>query len=366
MDELYIGLMSGTSLDGIDAALVNLADGFSCIETLYEPYSPDLRTRLANLVSTQSCHFSDLLETDNQVAIVQTLAVKKLLAKAKLNADRITAIGFHGQTLFHHPLGEYGNTLQIGNPGFVAEHTGITTVSDFRRRDMAVGGQGAPFAPAFHEFLFRKPGIPRVVVNIGGIANITILPGDANQAITGFDTGPGNCLLNDWYAQHHSAQYDAQGSWASTGKCNHTALKTLLADEYFGLPIPKSTGREYFHLNWLARHLNIKELKPEDMQATLLELTCQTIALAINKFARPTQEVYVCGGGVHNELLYATLQKQLAPIKVETTAKIGLDPDWVEACAFAWFAQQTINHKPLKLQSITGAKRNCIAGAIYQ
>lgn len=366
MDELYIGLMSGTSIDGIDAAIVSFGNRFKCVQTLYEPYPPALREQLFQLVQTQGGRFSDLLDADNQVATVHALAVKKLLLKAKLNANRVRAIGFHGQTLFHHPVGAYGNTLQIGNPSFVAEHTGITTVSDFRRRDMAVGGQGAPFAPAFHEFLFRKPGVSRVVVNIGGIANITILPGDINQAMSGCDTGPANCLLDEWYAQHHPQQFDAQGTWASTGRCNTTALNTLLADPYFNKTIPKSTGREYFHLNWLRQHLNTKELKPEDLQATLLQLTCQTIADAINRFAPETEEVYVCGGGVHNDFLFSTLQWQLASIEVNTTAKIGLDPDWVEACAFAWFAQQTINHKTLNLQSITGANKNCIAGAIYK
>ena len=207
MDELYIGLMSGTSIDGVDAALVDFTHGFHCLHTLYEPYPPALREQLSKLVQAQACRFADLLEADNEVAVVHALAVKKLLASTQHNPNRIVAIGFHGQTLFHHPDAEHSNTLQIGNPSFLAEHTGITTVSDFRRRDMAAGGQGAPFAPAFHEFLFRKPGVTRCIVNIGGIANLTVLPGDTGQDILGFDTGPGNCLLDDWYARYHEGKF---------------------------------------------------------------------------------------------------------------------------------------------------------------
>ena len=217
MDELYIGLMSGTSIDGVDAALVDFTNGFHCLQTLYEPYPPALREQLSALVQARACRFADLLDADNEVAVVHALAVKKLLATTQHNPNRIAAIGFHGQTLFHHPDAEHGNTLQIGNPSFLAEHTGITTVSDFRRRDMAAGGQGAPFAPAFHEFLFRKQGVTRCIVNIGGIANITVLPGDLAQNILGFDTGPGNCLLDEWYARYHRGQFDDHGAWAASG-----------------------------------------------------------------------------------------------------------------------------------------------------
>ena len=366
MDELYIGLMSGTSIDGVDAVLVDFTNGFHCLQTLYEPYPPGLREQLSALVQAQSCRFADLLDADNEVAVVHALAVKKLLANAQHNPNRIGAIGFHGQTLFHHPDAEHGNTLQIGNPSFLAEHTGITTVSDFRRRDMAAGGQGAPFAPAFHEFLFRKQSVTRCIVNIGGIANITVLPGDPSQKIMGFDTGPGNCLLDDWYARYHDGQFDDQGAWAASGTPDPGALATLLADPYFSRPTPKSTGREYFHLDWLTQQIESTALNPQDMQATLLQLTAQTIARGIRQAAPATREVYVCGGGVHNAALFSALQQQLDSMDVATTATLGLDPDWVEAAAFAWFAQQTMHAKALKLQSITGARNNCIAGAIYQ
>lgn len=366
MDELYIGLMSGTSIDGVDAALVDFTNGFHCLQTHYEPYPGPLREQLSALVQSQACRFADLLDADNEVAVLHTLAVKKLLANAKHNPNRIVAIGFHGQTLFHHPDAELGNTLQIGNPSFLAEHTGITTVSDFRRRDMAAGGQGAPFAPAFHEFLFRTPGATRCVVNIGGIANITVLPGDSSRDITGFDTGPGNCLMDEWYTRYRIGQFDEHGAWAGSGVYHPDILATLMADPYFARPAPKSTGREYFHLGWVDQQLDSTALPPQDMQATLLQLTAQTIARGIRHAAPATKEVYLCGGGVHNTVLVSTLRALLESMTVETTAKLGLDPDWVEATAFAWFARQTIHAQVLNLQSITGASNNCIAGAIYQ
>ena len=366
MDELYIGLMSGTSADGINAALVNFHNHFECLHTFYQPYPAELRQTLLKLMRKQQAGFSELLDTDNEVAVVHVLAIKKLLTEAGINSTRIQALGFHGQTITHQPTGAHHNSLQIGDPNFLAEHSGITTVCDFRRRDMAAGGQGAPFAPAFHDYLFRKPGSTRAIVNIGGIANITLLPGDPDKPITGFDTGPGNCLLDEWYNQHHAGQYDANGDWARQGQCDETVLNTLLADPYFGLPAPKSTGREYFHLNWLAQGIALNSLKPVDMQTTLVHLTCTTIANSILKVAPDVKDIYVCGGGAHNHFLLATLQAYVGNAKVQTTEIIGLSPDWVEACAFAWFARQTLNGHELTLKSITGANRNCIAGGIYK
>jgi len=276
------------------------------------------------------------------------------------------AIGFHGQTLFHQPTGAHRNSLQIGDPSFLAEHTGITTVSDFRRRDMAAGGQGAPFAPAFHEFLFRHSGITRAIVNIGGIANITILPADPEKPILGFDTGPGNCLLDEWYHKNRQGKFDSDGAWAQCGKHSQTILDTLLTDPYFAKPAPKSTGREYFHLTWLSKNVDIDSISPQDMQATLVQLTSDSIAHGILETAPDVTEIYVCGGGAHNRFLLTTLEHKLQNIPVRTTAQLGLPPDWVEACAFAWFARQTMEGKELALKSITGASRNCIAGGIYK
>ncbi len=366
MDELYIGLMSGTSNDGVDAALVNLTDGFHCLETHHEPYPEEIHRKLQQLVSDKSASFSDLLRQDQEVAVVHALAVRKLLNKAHTTASHIVAIGFHGQTLYHQPSSDFPNTLQIGNPAFLAQHTGITTVADFRRRDMAAGGQGAPFAPAFHEFLFRDNSISRAAVNIGGIANITILPADSRQPVSGFDTGPGNGLMDEWIQRHKIVRYDKKGEWARSGQVDKKLLEVLLADEYFALPPPKSTGREYFNLRWLARKFNPELVAAEDLQATLLELTSASITKAVLEHASDCREIYICGGGANNDYLMETLTQSLQDRKVLTTAQIGLGPDWVEACAFAWFAHQTIHKKPLRLSSITGAKQDVIAGAIYQ
>lgn len=365
MDELYIGLMSGTSNDGVDAALVNFSNGFTCLETHYEPYPADLRARLQQLVAQRSADFTQLLTADNDVAIVHSLAVKKLLHKANRSADRIVALGFHGQTLFHQPDPASPNSLQIGNPSLLAQRTNITTVSDFRRRDMATGGQGAPFAPALHGYLFRDNGVDRVVVNLGGIANITVLPADRNQPILGFDSGPASCLLDEWFAQHQQGQFDNNGEWARSGVPDEHLLQSLLADPYFSLTPPKSTGREYFNLAWVRQTLPLSSLASEDVQATLLALTATSVANAIADCAPKTKEVYICGGGANNAYLLEVLQMKLPGRKLASTQALGLHPDWVEACAFAWFARQTVNKQPLGLKSVTGASQDVIAGAIY-
>jgi len=366
MDELYIGLMSGTSADGVNAALVDFSNHFHCLHTCYQPYPDDLQTALLELIHQREANFTALLDADNEVAVVHALAVRKLLSNANISHQRICAIGFHGQTLYHQPTGKHRNSLQIGDPAILVEHTGITTVSDFRRRDMAAGGQGAPFAPAFHNFLFRKPGTARAIVNIGGIANITILPADPASAISGFDSGPGNCLLDAWHNRHQHGKYDDEGKWSRSGQCDQDLLQSLLTDHYFTLAAPKSTGREYFHLDWLANKIGARKVSPVDIQATLSELTCETIASGISKTGFQIQEVYLCGGGTHNRFLVERLKQRLQNVKVMTTEAIGLPPDWVEACAFAWFAKQRIDGTPLSLKSITGANKDCMAGAIYQ
>lgn len=365
MDALYIGLMSGTSCDGVNAALVDFSSHFECVHTFYQPYPDDLRQLLLKFVRERQADFAELLNADNDVAVIHALAVKKLLANANIEPQRIRALGFHGQTLYHQPGGAHPNSLQIGDPALLVERTGITTVSDFRRRDMAVGGQGAPLTPAFHDYLFRKEGVTRAIVNIGGIANITLLPGNPVMPVFGFDTGPGNCLLDEWYHVHHAGAYDINGDWARSGKCDNALLQTLLRDQYFTRPAPKSTGREYFHFAWLTSTLNMDNVAPADLQATLTQLTAETISAGI-KQAADVQEVYVCGGGVHNQYLLGLLQDLLHNIQVNSTETVGLSPDWVEACAFAWFAKQRLEGKALALQSVTGASKDSVAGAIYQ
>jgi anhydro-N-acetylmuramic acid kinase len=291
-------------------------------------------------------------------------AATAVLTAAGHPGSRIRAIGSHGQTVRHRPHTVHPFTRQLGNPSVIAERTGITTVADFRMRDMAAGGEGAPLVPAFHEWLFRAPGMNRAVVNIGGIANATWLPGDSAAAVIGFDTGPGNTLLDQWIARHRGEPCDRDGAWGAGGRVLNRLLAALLAEEYFTRPPPKSTGRELFHLDWLGRHLDGSE-SPVDVQATLAELTARTIALALRTLPAPVREIYLCGGGAHNRDLVARLGRQLDGATVATTAALGLDPDWVEAVAFAWLAHQTLAGKPGNLPSVTGATREVVLGGIY-
>lgn len=365
MDELYIGLMSGTSLNGVDAVVLQFDKHTPrLVHSHSEPFPDDLYTSLQQLITKQQTSLSQLAKIDHQLAVVYSLAVKKLLHAAELLPSQIQAIGCHGQTIFHQPEGDWHNSLQLGDPGFVTETTGISVAADFRRRDMAVGGQGAPLVPAFHAASFHSQAQPRVILNIGGIANITILPTDKDKAVTGFDTGPGNTLLDLWTRLHRGQAYDHDGEWAASGNCIDDLLSLLLADPYFAKAPPKSTGREYFNLAWLESQL-AAGLPAEDVQATLLELTCRSIANAIQRHAGNTTQVYVCGGGAHNRSILQRLARLLAPMTVDTTAALGIDPDWVEASAFAWLARQTLDKQPGNLVSVTGAKRPVILGGIY-
>jgi len=284
----------------------------------------------------------------------------------EIASHRIRAIGCHGQTIFHQPDGKYRNTLQIGDPNFITEHTGITVVADFRRRDMAAGGQGAPLVPAFHNAMFRSAEVERVILNIGGIANITVLAANPDSAVLGFDTGPGNTLMDLWVQEKQQQAFDTDGVWAASGKVDAALLNTLLADEYFARRIPKSTGREYFNLAWLQDQTRLEHFRAEDVQATLLELSCVSIAQAIGKHAPAAREVYVCGGGARNSHLMQRLQRLLAPSSVQTTAALGLEADAVEATAFAWLARQTLNGRHVNLTGVTGARHPAILGAVYQ
>ena len=365
MDELYIGLMSGTSIDGIDAVLVDFSqDQFKLIGTHYQAYPEPLRATLLGIVKQQSTGLAQLMDCDHEVAVVNALAIKKLLQTTNIATTRIKAVGFHGQTLFHQPQGK-PNSLQIGDPNFLAQHSGMTVVTDFRRRDMAVGGQGAPLVPLFHEYLFRDSSVDRAILNLGGIANLTLLAADQNQATTGFDTGPASCLLDDWIAQHQQKNFDEQGQWAKQGQLIPSLLEKLLSDPYFDLPAPKSTGREYFHLNWLNKHIGSNHYAAVDVQTTLTHLTAQSIASQLLKYAPKTQQVFVCGGGVQNAYLLALLQQQLSTREIASTQTLGLHPDWVEACAFAWLAKRTYAKQPGNLPSVTGASQPVVLGGMY-
>ena len=372
-DDFYIGLMSGTSLDGIDAALVRFKnDQATVIETLCLPLVDNLKKEIKSLINPGDNEINRLMALDVQLAQAFSEAVNKLIKKAnnlKLTKETIVAIGSHGQTIRHFPTAEHPATLQIADPNVIAEVTGITTVADFRRRDIAAGGQGAPLVPAFHEQLFCHTKKNRVILNLGGIANITILPADKNIPVTGFDTGPANTLLNHWIQQQQNKNYDDAGKWAESGQVNERFLEELLNDDYFKLTPPKSTGTEYFNAAWLTNKLSkFSKLSNEDIQASLTALTAITVSDAINKHATKiasVDEVIVCGGGVHNECLLQKLSEGLPDIEINSSAEYGLDPDYIEATAFAWLAKQTMEHKVGNLPNVTGAKRAVVLGGVY-
>ncbi len=360
----YIGLMSGTSMDGIDAALVEFeGERITLVATHSHPLSPRLHRRLLEFCSDTPHPISQLGKLDIELGRLFGEAAKQLIAQSQIQAEEIKAIGSHGQTIFHAPQGDTPFSYQIGDPNTIAQLTGITTVADFRRRDMAAGGQGAPLVPAFHEALFRSCEHDRAIINIGGIANITLLPKQATLAIRGYDTGPGNALLDAWCMRHQGQPLDLDGQWAGRGEVDEALLTRLLNDPYFSAPPPKSTGKEYFNLDWLKNRLGGE--RPEDVQRTLLQLTVETIAREVEKAAPSPQELYICGGGAHNLLLMQELQHRLAGRIVTTTEKIGLAPDWVEATAFAWLAKQTLEHQPTNLPAVTGARQRVILGGIY-
>ncbi|MDJ0813990.1 MAG: anhydro-N-acetylmuramic acid kinase [Woeseiaceae bacterium] len=365
MTDLYIGLMSGTSMDGVDAALVRFGDHeIDLIATHQHDYPGALRHALVAARSLPDLRRSDQVpDLHRLVGECFRDAAIELLDSAGVDASTVLAIGSHGQTLRHAPDASEPYSLQIGDPDLIAAGTGIATIADFRRADIALGGQGAPLAPAFHEWLFRREGATRVVVNIGGIANITVLFGDDRPTI-GFDTGPGNTLLDAWISAQGIAAFDAGGDWSAAGRVIDELLQRLLADAYFQEPAPKSTGFEHFNLDWLAPALT-DVYDATDIQSTLCQLTAQTVASAILEAAPETTEVLVCGGGVHNADLMARLGSALENMAVESTAAAGLDPDLVEAVAFAWLAMRTSGELPGNLPSVTGASEPAVLGSLH-
>ncbi len=366
----YIGLMSGTSVDGIDAALISVAVGGRpvLVATHAHPIDAAVRGEIQALMRDGPNEIERLGELDMALGGLFAEAATAVLRKSGLAKKDIRAIGSHGQTLRHRPRAAHPFTLQIGNPSVIAERTGITTVADFRARDMAAGGQGAPMVPAFHHQMFHSAQRNRVIVNIGGIANVTCLPADAAQPVSGFDTGPGNTLLDQWIHRHHTQVRDEAGQWAASGRASGELLQELLADPYFTAAPPKSTGREHFNMEWLQGHLKKLAAPPAaaDVQATLVQLTAQSIARAVRGFLPQTQEAYVCGGGSYNRELMSALAKNLSGMMVATTDALGMPPDWVEASAFAWLAHQTLEEQPGNVPTVTGAKRAVILGGIYK
>ncbi|WP_062263412.1 anhydro-N-acetylmuramic acid kinase [Endozoicomonas arenosclerae] len=368
MPEYYIGLMSGTSLDAIDAVLVafeeNTSENCHQIQALSHPLPHDLREQLLALTLPGPDEIERMAIAEPAFARESAHAVQLLLEKAGFSATQITATGSHGQTIRHRP--EKGFTLQIGDPSLIAELTGIQVVADFRRRDVAAGGQGAPLVPAFHQAVFSDSTHDRVILNIGGMSNISLLHADPQKPVTGFDTGPGNVLMDYWCQQHLDQPFDECGQWAASGKVDDQLLNAMLKDSYFSEAPPKSTGRERFNPGWLESHLkDFSGLPAENVAATLALLTAKTIALDICQYAPAFKEVLVCGGGASNKHLMKLIENELNPIAVLTTASLGIEPDWVEAVAFAWLAKQTLEGNPGNLPAVTGASGKRILGAIY-
>ncbi len=365
MTEFYIGILSGTSMDAVDVALVDFSDKYPhLIVTHSEKFPAELKQQLHQLILEKNTSLENFGKLDTKLGKLFAVAVNNLLAISPIKKENILAIGSHGQTIFHHPNDDAPFSLQIGDANIIAALTGIKTIADFRNKDIALGGQGAPLTPAFHNILFRNTEINRAVINIGGISNITYLPKDLTKPIIGFDPGPGNTLLDLWAEKHLQKSYDENGQWAASGKVDNILLNDLLADPYFHFPLPKSAGREHFNLAWLEAHLS-PTIKAKDVQATLSALTAKSITTHIEKYSPLTEEIILCGGGVHNLHLLETLQANLETIPLYSSEKYGVHPDWVEAMTFAWLAKQHLSQLPGNLPSVTGASKAAILGCVY-
>lgn len=360
----YIGVMSGTSLDGVDVVLAAIDERMVAQQASYShPIPIEIKNAILGMCQGQQVTLAQVGELDTRLGILFGEAIVALLAKAGISADEVTAIGCHGQTVWHQPKGDATFSMQLGDNNRIAAITGITTIGDFRRRDMAYGGQGAPLVPAFHQALLADPAERRMILNIGGIANLSLLlPG---QPIRGYDTGPGNMLMDAWIWRHRALPYDKNAEWANEGRVNLTLLQQMLSDPYFAEPAPKSTGREYFNIAWLEKQLTrVHALAPEDVQATLAELTSVTIAEQV-QLAGGCDRLMVCGGGARNPLVMARLSAMLPGTEVCTTDTFGISGDDMEALAFAWLAFRTLSGKSGNLPSVTGASRETVLGAIY-
>ena len=359
--EYYVGLMSGTSLDGIDAVLAAFGgNSLRILQSHFQPFEAPLREELLALNQPGANELERMAQAANQLSRLYARAVQELLQQAGASAEQVKAIGCHGQTVRHRP--DLGFTSQLANPALLAELTGIAVVADFRSRDIAAGGQGAPLVPAFHNAVFRHPERHRVIVNIGGISNLTSLPPQGK--ILGFDCGPGNLLLDGWIGRNLGQAYDKDGAWAASGRVIPELLERFLTEPFFAAPPPKSTGRDLFNLEWLGRFLHAG-MAAADVQATLLQLTVESIASAILEHCGTASEIYLCGGGAHNAALVHRLPQRLTGKTVARTDDLGIDADWVEAFAFAWLARQTLHGQPGNLPDVTGARGLRILGAIY-
>ena len=361
MGSLFVGLMSGTSLDGADAALVDFSSGTPrTLAFTSAPFPDKLREELLILSEPGGDSLELSAKVSMELAEIYARAVEAVVAGGGVERAEISAIGCHGQTVRHRP--DLGFTIQLNDPARLAERTGIDVVADFRRRDMAAGGQGAPLVPAFHEAVFRDPSRSRAVVNIGGISNVTWLaPG---RKTLGFDCGPGNVLLDAWVHHHLGARYDEDGQWAARGRTDTTLLGQLLEEPFLALPPPKSTGRELFRLPWLEDRLP-KRCKPEDVQSTLTDFTARAIVGAIDRFCPGTEEIYLAGGGARNATLVARIAALAGTRPVAPTDALGVPVMQVESMAFAWLAMKCVRREPVDLTAATGACAPRVLGAVY-
>ena len=367
MPDYYVGLMSGTSVDSIDAALVDFSSTTPrLVASLNMAWPETIREAIFATRQLPDSSLDTLQGLDAQTGEQFALAVNTLLSQARVKPENVTAIGSHGQTIRHRPNIASPFSLQIGNAKRIAEMTGITVISDFRTADIQAGGQGAPLVPGFHRAVFQSTAQSRVIVNIGGIANITVLPKGGHEKITGFDTGPGNNLMDAWIERQKQQPYDRDGKFAASGKTDAHLLATLLMDDYFQQRPPKSTGFETFNLDWLRQRHNEqadRQISPADIQSTLCELTATSIIRAINQYAADCEAIYVCGGGVHNRELMRRLQA-LSRQPVNSTQLLGVHPDWVEAMTFAWLAKQKTENHAGNVPEVTGAKDAVVLGEL--
>lgn len=369
MPDFYIGLMSGTSLDGVDGVLADFASATPrVIEHVCRPLPAALRSELMALNTSGDAELHRAALAGNALVQVYSQVVRDLLASARVPASAVVAIGAHGQTVRHQPqaFDGTGYTLQLNNPALLAELTGIDVVADFRSRDVAAGGQGAPLVPAFHQSVFGRPGETVATLNIGGISNLTVLGPKLTNDVLGFDCGPGNALMDAWCKQHLGQAFDAGGAWAAAGQVHAELLATLLDEPYFDQPAPKSTGRDLFNSVWLTRKLEkFTSVAPVDVQATLTELTASACAVCVKRYGFESKNLIVCGGGAFNTHLMNRLQAHLPSLPVDSSQMHGLHPLQVEAAAFAWLARKTILRETSSLQEVTGAQGARVLGAIY-
>lgn len=368
MPEYFIGLMSGTSVDAIDAVLMEFSKSNSHLVSSYsQTINPQLRNDINSLIATRQ-HPKEIEQLDQQFVKASCEAITCLLKQASIDAKQITAIGSHGQTVFHAPKGIPAVSIQIGNPQFIANNMGIPAVGNFRQADIDAGGQGAPLACAYHAEVLQSSDEERVILNLGGIANITKLPKNKNEPIVGFDTGPANTLMDVWAQKHLNKPYDENGAWAQSGKSNLDLLEIMLGDGYFSAMPPKSTGREHFNLECLEHCLDIydKPITSENVQATLLSLTIHSIADSIDTWCPQSETVLLCGGGSENKYLVKQLKNILEGKKLQTTNDYGVPTKWMEAMAFAWLAKLNIENKPGNIPSVTGADKFVVLGSCYK